>query len=433
MHILEDFKSFLDHSPTSFHAAEQLAERLAVQDFQPLDEKEAWHLEKGKRYFVMRGGSLCAFSLPAIGLEKATIIGSHTDSPSLKIKPLPEITNHNMTLVGVEVYGSPLLSSWLNRDLAIAGRVVVGDAQDRVEEKLVLLDDAPLTIPQLAIHLDRDVNEKGLVLNKQEHLVPLAGLHKEKPGNSPYLESLLKRHIQFKTLYSFDLFLAPLEVARFLGSDGELLASCRLDNLASAHACVTAMGIAAGTAAGPGSESHKTSLSMAMFWDHEEIGSRTTDGAASPFLHDVLRRIGRVYSLDEETFSQLKANALFVSVDAAHAFNPNYKQKYEPHHLPLLGHGIVLKYNADQKYASTAPTAARIAQAAKNLNLSYQSYVTRSDLTCGSTVGPVVAYQMGIPTVDIGIPLLSMHSIREIIACHDHLDMCTLLTGLLKG
>lgn len=426
VHILEDFKEFLDQSPTSYHAARELSERLAVQDFQPLDEKEVWQLEKGKSYFVLRGGSLCAFSLPHKKLKKSLILGSHTDTPSLKIKPHPDIVHHNMAMLGVEVYGVPLLASWLNRDLAIAGRVVVSDEDGNLQERLVWLDEAPLIIPQLAIHLDREVNEKGLILNKQDHIIPLASLlptNEAENKPSSYLERLLKKQIDFKSLYSYDLFLVPLESARFLGSQGELIASYHLDNLASAHACATALGLSP--------RSHSDTLAMGMFWDHEEIGSHTAEGAASPFLHDVLRRISAAYSLTEENFIQLKANSLFVSVDAAHGFNPNYKQKYEPQHLPLLGHGVVLKYNANQKYASTAVTAARIAKRAEEIGISCQSYVARNDLPCGSTVGPDVAEQLGIPTVDIGIPLLSMHSIREIIACHDQLDLCTLLTALL--
>lgn len=424
-HILGDLKTFLDNSPTSFHAARQLSERLAAYDFEPLDEKQAWKLEKGKSYFVMRGGSLCAFTLPSHSLERAMILGSHTDSPALKIKPSPgAFSSHNMTLLGVEVYGGPLLSSWLNRDLAIAGRVVVSDANDDLEERLVILDDAPLTIPQLAIHLDREVNEKGLVLNKQDHLIPLAGLQKEDEDMSLYLEKLLRRRIQFKTLYSYDLFLVPLEPARFMGVDGELLSSFHLDNLTSAHSAVTALLSA---------NKPRSSLSMSIFWDHEEIGSHSWEGAASPFLQDVLKRIGRVYNFDEETFIRLKTNSLFVSIDVSHGLNANYKAKYEPQHLPLLGGGIVIKYNADLKYASTAPTAAVIARTAEAVDLTYQSYVSRSDLKSGSTIGPVVAQQLGIPTVDIGVSLLSMHSIREMIACRDHLDMCTLLTALLQA
>lgn len=424
-HILGDFKAFLDNSPTSFHAARQLSERLAASDFEPLDEREAWDLQKGKSYFVMRGGSLCAFTLPNAGMDRAMILGSHTDCPALKIKPHPgAFSSHNMTLLGAEVYGAPLLSSWLNRDLAIAGRVVVSNAKEELEERLVILDDSPLTIPQLAIHLDREVNEKGLVLNKQEHLIPLAGLQKEDEDISSYLEKLLRRRIQFKTLYSYDLFLVPLETARFMGADGELLSSFHLDNLTSAHASVTALLQA---------EKSSKSLSMAIFWDHEEIGSSTSEGAASPFLPDVLRRIARVYKFDDETFIRFKTNSLFVSIDVSHGLNANYKKKYEPQHLPLLGRGIVIKYNADQKYASTAPTAALIARAAESVDLPYQSYVSRSDLRSGSTVGPIVAQSLGIPTVDIGISLLSMHSIREMIACRDHLDMCSLLTALLQA
>jgi len=424
VHILDDFKDFLNQSPTSYHAAQELAERLASQDFQPLDEKEVWELKKGERYFTIRGGSICAFSLPTSTLDKAMILGSHTDSPALKVKPHPDFNCHNMSLVGAEVYGGPLLSSWLNRDLCIAGRVVVSNMRGNLEERLVWLDDAPLSIPQLAIHLDREVNDKGLILNKQENLAPLACLRRENQEIGSYLERVLRRHISYKNLYSFDLFLVPMEPARFLGEEGEFLSSYRLDNLASAHACATAMGYS--------TKVSTNTLSMAMFWDHEEIGSRTTEGAASPFLKDVLRRIGLLYHTDEESFIRFKAKSFFLSLDVAHGFNPNYKKKYEPHHLPLLGAGVVVKYNADQKYASTATTAAFIAHKAASLQLPYQSYVARNDMNSGSTVGPIVAHNMGIATADIGIPLLSMHSIREIIACSDQLDMYSLLTALLE-
>ncbi len=418
-HILEDLKAFLDSSPTSYHAARQLADRLALQEFIPLSEKENWHLEEGKRYFVLRGGSLCAFALPSSKIRRAVILGSHTDSPALKLKPHPEVQKENTRFLSAEVYGSPLLSSWLNRDLCLAGRVIVSNTEHQIEEKIVLLDDAPLFIPQLAIHLDREVNEKGLVLNKQEHLVPLAGLMKGSKEGSSYLETLLKRHISFKSLLGFDLFFVPMEHARFLGPEGELLTSYRLDNLCGAHACATALGLA--------EKPQPHLLQIGMFWDHEEIGSRTAEGAGSPFLKDILKRIALSVKMDEEQLMQCKNDSLLISVDAAHAFNPNYANRYEPNHLPLLGRGPVIKYNADHKYTTTATTAAIIVQAAQNLNLSLQSYITRGDLSCGSTIGPVVSHQLGIPAVDIGAPLLSMHSIRETIACKDHLDLCSLL------
>ncbi len=419
---LSDFKSFLDKSPTSWHAAEELAKRLASSGFSRLHEEEKWKLQKGKSYFVQRGGSLCAFSLPKKTAKRAVILGSHTDSPALKVKPKPEVQKENMILLGVEVYGSPLLTSWLNRDLALAGRVAVTNKKGKIQEKLVFLDEAPLFIPQLAPHLDRDVNEKGLLLNKQEHLVPIATLISSKGKQKSYLETLLKRQISFDSLLSFDLFLVPIEKSRYLGTEEEMLSSYRLDNLASAHSCASAL---------MDSKESQETLQMAIFSDHEEIGSRSSTGAASPFLEDILKRITYALQMDEEEFFQMKSRSLCVSVDMAHALNPNYVQKYDPNHQPLLGKGIVVKYNADLKYTTSAPTAAQVIRLAEKLKLPYQSFVSRSDIPGGSTIGPILAQSLGIATVDIGCPQLSMHSAREVMACQDFLDMSTLLTHLL--
>lgn len=421
-HVLEDLKSFLDNSPTAWHAVNQMGNRLAQHDYTPLQEGEKWHLEKGKKYFVSRNGAFCVFHLPTKKVEKCLILAAHTDSPALKLKPKPEIVKDNLTLFSTEVYGGPLLTSWLNRDLAIAGKVVVSSKEGKVEEKLVLIDDAILCIPQLAIHLDREVNEKGLLLNKQEHLKAIVGLDLPK---DKALETLLRRSLAFHTLLSFDLFLVPAEHARFIGSKGELIASYRIDNLISTHAALTAFGNS--------SESPETTLQIGVFWDHEEIGSKTYEGAHSTFLQDVTTRIFASYNTNEEERLIVKSRSLCLSLDMAHAFNPNYETKYESSHRPLLGKGITIKYNADNKYASSASTAAFVIKACGELNLPYQSFVTRSDMGCGSTVGPITAHLMGIKTVDIGCPQLSMHSIREVVSCQDYMDMCLLLTHVLKN
>lgn len=418
-HILEDLKDFLDNSPTSWHAAQSIGVRLATLDFSPLDENEVWKLEPGKKYFVQRGGALCAFVLPLKKPSKLNLVASHTDSPALQLKPRPEVEKENMILLETEIYGSPLLNSWLNRDLGIAGRLFIQNEGKTPEERLVFCDQSPLFIPQMPPHLDRDVNQKGLLLNKQEHLRALFSLKSSKKSS---LIDLLKTQVYFETLLSFDLFLVPLEPARYLGADGEFLGAYRLDNLASAHACTAAIASAKSTSA----------LQMALFWDHEEIGSRTPEGAASPFLADTLKRIGVSLGLSDEEMICLKNQSLCTSVDVAHAYNPNFPEKYDSNHKPLPGKGIVLKYNADKKYASTAKTAASIIQACQDLKLSHQAFVSRSDIACGSTVGPIIAHSLGIPTVDIGAPIFSMHSAREVMNCQDHLDMCQLLTHLLQ-
>jgi aspartyl aminopeptidase len=389
-----------------------------------LNEEEKWHLELGKKYFVARGGALCAFSLPEAKPTQAIILASHTDSPALKLKPMPAYQKANMTQFGVETYGSPLLSSWLNRDLVLAGRVVITNGSGKPEEHLVYLDDALVFIPQLAIHLDREVNEKGLHLNKQDHLSPVVGLSEDSKMPLDALEKLLRRHLSFHSLLAFELFLVPHEQAHFVGLENEMLASYRIDNLTGVHTALSAIGFLDKPA------HHR--LQLSLFWDNEEIGSRTKEGAASPFLNHILDRIAYSLKINPEELLLLKNHSLCVSIDMVHALNPNYPKKYEPHHAPLLSKGIVLKYNANQKYASNALSAAMIIHACRVLNLPYQSYVCRSDLPCGSTVGPIVAQNTGINTVDIGCPQLSMHSIREVMAVQDYLDMVRLLTHLLQ-
>lgn len=424
-HILEDLKNFLDGSPTSYHAVSEIACRLALCDFFPLEEKEPWNLERGKKYFVIREGALCAFILPISMPKKMVILGSHTDSPMLKLKPKAAYTVQNLRLLGVEIYGAPLLNAWLNRDLCLAGRVITTDMNETMSSRLIYLDDAPVIIPQLAIHLDRDIDEKGLKLDKQEHVVPLAGLMKEEESVDNYLEKELRRHIEFKKLLGFDLFLVPIEEARFLGNEGELIAASRLDNLVSVHAAVTAMGMVEHPA--------PDTLQMSIFWDHEEIGSRTLSGASSSFLKDTLKRIRLHLGMEKETYLQMKADSFIVSIDAAQGFHPGFDKKYDLQHIPLLGKGIACKFNAGGKYATSGLSFAKVEQTLDALGLDRQFYLGRNTITCGSTIGPLIETEMGIQTLDIGIPILSMHSIREIASTKDHLDMCSLLQHLLQS
>lgn len=418
-HLLDDLTHFIQDSPTAWHTVKSVQDRLSEVDFTPLQENQIWKMKKGEKYFIQRSGSICAFTLPKSTPTRLRIIGAHTDSPALKLKPNPDLQSHGFHLLGTEIYGGPLLSSWLNRDLALAGRLVVENKGGKIEEKLVFLDEAPLIIPQIAIHLDREVNDKGLTLDKQDQLRPILTLN---PSEKPALEPLLRQYVNFKKLLAFDLFLIPLEAPRRIGAKGEMLASYRLDNLVSSHACVTAISSAATS----------STLQMMFLWDAEEIGSQSAEGAASSFASDVLKRIKHFYGWDEEEWQSFKASSLCVSVDVSHAYNPNYPKKYDPNHQSIPGKGIVIKYNAGKKYVSDATTAAIIISACEQLKLPYQPYASRSDMPSGSTIGPIFAAQMGIPTIDIGVPLLSMHSIREVIALQDHRELCVLLTHLLK-
>lgn len=413
-HLLEDFKNFLDHSPTSWHAAKEICNRLAAAGFSPLAQEEKWILEPGEKYFVERAGFVSAFCIPKTLPKKITLLAAHTDSPALKVKPHPESQKETATLLSLEVYGSPILHSWFNRDLALAGRVIIQNKQNEIEEKLLFLNDSPLFIPQLAPHLDKDPS-----IDKQEHLRAIFTLHAE---NTNVLETLLQKHLDFKTLFSFDLFLVPTQEARFTGLKGEMISSYRLDNLSSCHALCAAMAKA----------SSKETLQMAFFWDHEEIGSGTTEGADSPLLSDILKRIASALNISDEEMIRMKPSSIALSVDVAHAFNPNFPNKYDPDHKCLLGQGFAIKYNANKKYATCAKTAALLIQTCQKEKIPYQVFTSHSNVSCGSTVGPLIAQNLGFPTVDIGCPILSMHSIREVMSCRDHLDMCNFLTRQLE-
>lgn len=411
--LIDDLLYFLDQSPTAWHAVSNCVSTLSQHGFKELKETENWKLKKGEKYYVTRNGStLCAFITPQTSLKAIRLAASHTDSPSFKLKPNAEFTKENMTLIGVEVYGAPMLSSWLNRDLGIAGRVIYTNKQGQISEKLVRLDEDILTIPQLAIHLDRNVNEGGPVVHKQDHLAALAGAGLVRKEG--FLEQALKPHLDYKKLLSFDLFLFPLERARLLGSQKEMIASYRIDNLGSVHAILNGFAQA---------KAHSNVLKMIAFWDHEEIGSGSAIGAGSPFVPHLIERIGLSLGLGREDYFRLLSSGLCVSVDLAHALHPNYNDKHEPRHATLMNEGIAIKTNAQQKYASDALSTGIIIEICKMNNIPFQKYITRGDLNCGSTIGPIHATLTGMPTVDIGCPQLSMHSCRELAGTKDHVDM----------
>lgn len=420
MKEIESLLHFLDQSPTAWHAVAEISTLLQKAGFQLLHEEERWNLAPGARYFVTRNGSsLCAFIVPEKEMQSARVIGSHSDSPSFKLKPNAEFRKENMILLGLEVYGSPLLTSWLNRDLGIAGRIVYLDAEGVLRESLVRLDQHPVIIPQLAIHLDRQVNENGLLLNKQDHLAALAAITEGNSSHS-YLDRLLREQVPYKTLLGSDLFLFPLEPASLVGHNKQILSSYRIDNLCSVHASIHAM--LASQAA------NSTDLKMVAVWDNEEVGSETAQGAGSPFLSHVLERISLALNQSREQFFCLLRRSLCLSVDLAHALHPNYPERHEARHPILMERGIVIKSNAQSRYASDARSIGSILELCQINQIPYQFFVTRGDIPCGTTIGPIHAGQTGMPTVDIGAPQLSMHSCRELMAIQDHLHLCRLLT-----
>ncbi len=417
--LIENFIRFLNRSPTIWHAAREISDRLAEADFTPLSESDRWVLERGKGYFVVRdNAAICAFRLPKATVQQATILASHLDSPGLKLKPVPDIAHPRLSQFSTEVYGSPLLHTWLDRDLCLAGRVLVQNGTS-IESHLVRLDDYPMTIPSLSYHLDREIANNGLLLNKQEHLNPIASIRHSK-NHPATVESLLRKHLSFEKLISFDLFLTPLEKASFVG---DLIAASRLDNLTSAYASLYAL---------LGSEIRAHTLQLAIFWDHEEIGSKSYLGAESFFVNQVIERICQQQKIDREDYYRLKSRSYCVSIDLAHGFNPNYPEKYDPLNSCYLGDGVVLKTNAMMRYATSAATAAPIIELCQEKGWALQKNAFRSDIPSGTTIGSIMAAVAGFPTVDIGLPGWAMHSIRETIAAQDEAALCELLKALLN-
>lgn len=412
--------NFLNASPTAWHAVDSMMTQLHDAGFHILNEEERWDLRPGQRYVVSRNGSsVCAFVVPQSNLTHFHAILSHTDSPSFKLKPNSEFRKENMIMLGTEVYGAPLLTSWLNRDLGLAGRVVHTNNMGKISESLIRLDDRPMVIPQLAIHLDRQVNQDGVVLNKQEHLSILAGLSDVKSPSGNYVENWLREKISFQNLLSADLFLFPLEQAALVGRDKEMIAGYRIDNLCSVHASLNAISQV--------KEAHPHALKIIAAVDNEEIGSATAQGAGSPFVANVLERISLSLKMSREDYLRAIRGSLCVSADLAHALHPNYSDRHEPRHQILMEKGIVIKSNAQQRYATDARTSGFIVDLCQKNNIPYQNFVVRSDMPCGSTLGPIHAERTGMPTVDIGSPQLSMHSCRELTSCQDHVSMCKFL------
>ena len=317
--------------------------------------------------------------------------------------------------MGVEPYGSALTYTWLDRDLTLAGRVAV-DVGGEIQLRDVHLPGAWLRIPSLAIHLNRDLRQEGLHLNPQQHLVPVWG-----PASGPELVDVVAEHlgVDADAIRAWDLVTADTQPATLGGAGDEFVFSPRLDNLASCHAGTSALLQAEGTA--------PTAVFVAN--DHEEVGSGSAEGARGSFLEDTLRRIVAATNGTEEDVARARARSTMISADMAHALHPNYSDRHEPGHQPRLGAGPVIKHNANQAYATDAGTAAWFDARCRDVGITVQHFVTRADLPCGSTIGPLTAARLGIPTVDVGNPMLSMHSIREQAAADDVEPMIAALTS----
>lgn len=406
-----DTLEFLNACPTAFHAAEVLSRLLFERGFEELKDEEAWRLVPDRGYFVRRGGAVAAWVQGTEAPESARlrVAAAHTDSPGFKLKPRPAKAAAGAARWGVEVYGSPLFHTWFDRDLCVAGRLMVRRG-GRWQAETVWFPELTAVIPSLAVHLNREAN-KGWAPDPQVHLTPLW------PTEPEFAAAL---GLTPEDLGDGDLFLVPREPAARLG--GGWITGARLDNLGSCRALLEGLSAAlgaregrpaAGASLGAGGPSPGRPTALALWYDHEEIGSATATGAAGSWARDLIERWALASGLTGQDLWRLKARSLALSLDAAHAQHPNWPERHDPDHAPVLGGGPVLKLNAAQRYASTAPGALALRQLAERAVVPLQTFVMRSDLPCGSTVGPLTAVQTGLETVDLGAPIWAMHSIRE--------------------
>ena len=383
-----DLLAFIDAAPSPYHAVAQAAAQLERAGFVALDERDSWVERRDGRFYVAAGGSLVAWAMPPGTPPEAgfRVLAAHTDSPNLRVKPRPDVASTGWRQVGVEVYGGVLLNSWLDRDLGLSGRVVLGGGAVR----LVRINRPILRVPQLAIHLDREVNERGLVLDRQLHLTPIWALGAAHDGD---LQGVLAHELNVGSdeIMSWDLMAHDLTPATLFGLEGDLIAAARLDNLSSCFAALAAL-----------TEGALTRPTAIALFDHEEVGSGSSTGAGGPLLERVLRRAVAARGGTDDDFARAMAASLCASLDMAHAVHPNYVERHEPNHRPLPNRGPVLKINPSQRYATDAIGAATFVEACQRADVPHQVFVSRNNMPCGSTIGPITATRLGIATLDVG-------------------------------
>ncbi len=412
----KDLIDFIYDSPTSFNAVNTSKKILNKNGFEELRLNEKWKLRIGGKYYITKNSSaLVSFVINSDNIEKEgfRIISSHSDSPSFRIKPNAEMSTENTYLkLNTECYGGPILNTWLDRPLGIAGRVVVkGDSVLRPLEKIVNINKPICIIPNLAIHMNRTIND-GYSLNKQKDMLPLVGLLNESLEKDNFLLNTLSKELNISNedIIDFDLFLYEFEKGSLIGKNEEFISSSRLDNLSMAHASIHAITNTNG----------KYGINLVSLFDNEEVGSSTKQGADSNMLVNILEKICLSLGKDREEFFNTLYSSFMISADLAHAVHPNISEKHDPTNRPIMGGGPVIKINANQSYTSDAYSISIYKNICKEANVSYQEFVNRSDERGGSTIGPISSTHIDIPSVDIGSPILAMHSIRELGSVEDH-------------
>jgi len=407
--------SFLDQSPTPYHAVKNIVDYLKEADYEQLSEAHSWQLIAGQGYFVTRNdSSIIAFIYGQEDIVETgiRIIGAHTDSPCLKVKPNAELFKHSYLQLGVEVYGGALLHPWFDRDLSLAGKVIYQDSQQNLHSCLLDFKDPIASIPSLAIHLDREAN-KNHSINPQTDIPPvLMRVDKDSEQQKYHFKDILKQQftaqypsIDIESIIDFELSFYDTQGASFLGLQKDFITSSRLDNLLSCYIALQSL-----------LHANRHGSSLICCSDHEEVGSASTSGAQGSFLKSVLERLS---GSNHEAMTCMISQSMLISADNAHAVHPNFSDKHDAKHDPIINQGPVIKVNANQRYASNCETAAIFKILADKAQVPIQNFVVRTDMGCGSTIGPIIATQLGIKTLDIGVPTLAMHSIRELCGDKD--------------
>ena len=413
---------FLDASPTPFHAVSSMASMLRKDGFTELREDDEWALLAGNKHFVTRNGSsMIAFIVGQAPLLDTGIkmVGAHTDSPCLMVKPQPEISKQGYLQLGVEVYGGALLNPWFDRDLSIAGRIVYQDASGGLKQKLVDFERAVAMIPSLAIHLDREANT-GHSVNAQTDIPPI--LMQVSNGSANFRELLAEQFLKdTEQVIDYELCFYDTQPAAVVGLKNEFIASARLDNLLSCFVGIQAL------------ISNDTQQTCVMVCnDHEEVGSVSAIGADGPFLEVITARLCGV-DQTVTTVNRVISKSLMISCDNAHAAHPNFPQKHDNAHMPALNGGPVVKVNVKQRYATNSLTSSLFKQLCEIVNVPVQSFVSRNDMGCGSTIGPITSARLGVATLDVGIPQLAMHSCRETTGAEDPLRLARVLAAFFNS
>lgn len=419
-HLLD----FVDASPSPWHVIKSVEAQLAGFNFVKLDETLKWTLEPSGRYYVVRDdSSIIIFVLGQKPLVETgfKMIGAHTDSPGLRIKPNTATSIDGLLRVGVEIYGGPILATFTDRDLSLAGRVNFKDAKNNIVSSLVKFDSPLLRLPNLAIHMNRMVNEEGLKLHKQNELPLILSTLAQECLPQAYFLELLKGQTasEIERILSWDLAVYDTQKGSFWGAENEFYADSQLDNLASCHAALQAL-------LDDELLVNENTL-VCAFFDHEEIGSESNRGADGSFLGDVLKRIALVTENNEEDFTRALAKSFMISADMAHAYQPNFPLAYDQDHKISVNKGPVIKVNANHRYSTEGVSEAMFVDWCEQAGVPYQKYAHRSDLACGSTIGPITSARLGIRSVDVGNPLWAMHSIRESAGVLDHSYMIKVL------